>query len=82
MGEFTDKDDKKKYISKETFDRLKCNEVFEGDILISRLPSPAGRACIFSYKKMLFLKKNDILKSGGTRNLLLSIAAINIAAVD
>lgn len=45
-GVFIDKDDKKKYISKETFDRLKCNEVFEGDILISRLPSPAGRACI------------------------------------
>ncbi len=45
-GIFIDKDDKKKYISKETFDSLKCNEVFEGDILISRLPSPAGRACI------------------------------------
>ena len=45
-GIFVDKGDKKKYISKETFDRLKCNEVFEGDILISRLPSPAGRACI------------------------------------
>lgn len=45
-GIFIDKGDKKKYISKETFDRLKCNEVFEGDILISRLPSPAGRACI------------------------------------
>ena len=45
-GVFIDKCDKKKYISKETFDRLKCKEVFEGDILISRLPSPAGRACI------------------------------------
>lgn len=45
-GIFIDKGDKKKYISKETFDKLKCNEVFEGDILISRLPSPAGRACI------------------------------------
>ena len=45
-GIFIDRGDKKKYISKETFDRLKCKEVFEGDILISRLPSPAGRACI------------------------------------
>ena len=45
-GIFVDKGDKKKYISKETFDRLKCNEVFEGDILLARLPSPAGRACI------------------------------------
>lgn len=45
-GFFVEKDDKKKYISEETFDKLKCKEVFEGDILISRLPSPAGRACI------------------------------------
>ena len=26
--------------------RLNCNEIFEGDVLISRLPEPVGRACI------------------------------------
>ena len=43
--EFKDKDDKK-YITEETFKRLNCKEVFAGDILISRLPKPVGRACM------------------------------------
>lgn len=45
-GEYKDKDDKARYISEETFMRLGCTEVFPGDILISRLPDPIGRACI------------------------------------
>ena len=43
---FKDKGDKARYISEETFNRLNCTEVVEGDILISRLPDPVGRACI------------------------------------
>ena len=43
---FVDKPDSRKWISQETFERLNCEEVFPGDILISRLPEPAGRACI------------------------------------
>lgn len=46
IGKYIDKADKAKYISKETFEHLKCTEVKEGDILISRLPDPIGRACI------------------------------------
>lgn len=46
VTEYLDKSSNKKWISEETFDRLKCKEVFPGDILISRLPEPAGRACI------------------------------------
>lgn len=46
LGEYIDKQNNKKWISKETFERLNCEEVFSGDILISRLPEPAGRACI------------------------------------
>ena len=45
-GVYKDKSDHAKYISEETFDRLNCTEIFEGDILISRLPDPIGRACI------------------------------------
>ena len=45
-GEYIDKPNNKKWISEETFGRLNCEEVFAGDILISRLPEPAGRACI------------------------------------
>ena len=44
--EYLDKEKNKKWISEETFERLHCEEIYEGDILISRLPEPAGRACI------------------------------------
>lgn len=45
-GVFKDKGDKARYISEETFDRLGCTEIFEGDVLVSRLPEPIGRSCI------------------------------------
>ena len=46
VGTFKEKGDKARYISEDTFNRLNCTEVVEGDILISRLPDPVGRACI------------------------------------
>jgi type I restriction enzyme S subunit len=46
VTEFIDKPNSKKWVSDDTFDRLHCTEVRDGDILISRLPEPAGRACI------------------------------------
>lgn len=45
-GVFKSKDDKPHYISEETFNRLGCTEIFEGDCLVSRLPDPVGRACL------------------------------------
>ena len=45
-GTYKDKADKAKYISEDTFNQLRCTEVFAGDILVSRLPDPVGRACI------------------------------------
>lgn len=46
IGEFKDRRDKARFISEQTFQRLKCFEVLPEDILISRLPDPVGRACI------------------------------------
>ena len=46
ITEFLDKSDNKKWISEDTFKQLNCKEIYTGDILISRLPEPAGRACI------------------------------------
>lgn len=46
VTKYIDKPNNKKWISEPTFETLKCTEVQEGDILISRLPEPAGRACI------------------------------------
>jgi len=49
VAEFLDKPESKRWISQETFERLHCEEVLPGDILISRLPEPAGRACIVPF---------------------------------
>ena len=48
VGKFIDKPENKKWISHSTFNNLKCKELLDGDILISRLPQPAGRACIIN----------------------------------
>ena len=45
-GVFKDRGDKARYINEETFARLRCTEIFEGDCLISRLPDPVGRSSI------------------------------------
>lgn len=45
-AEYIDKEERARFISYETFDRLSCTEVFPGDVLISRLPDPIARCCI------------------------------------
>ena len=45
IGQFLNKFNRARYISEETFTRLSCCEVFPGDVLLSRLPDPIGRAC-------------------------------------
>ena len=45
-GRFLKKENRARYISLDTFQRLKCTEIFPGDVLVSRLPEPVGRACI------------------------------------
>ena len=46
FGVYIDKTQNAKYISETTFHHLNCLEIYDGDILISRLPEPAGRACL------------------------------------
>lgn len=45
VGKFIEKGSKK-YISEESFVKLKCKEVLKGDLLVCRLAEPAGRACV------------------------------------
>ena len=49
-GVYLEKKGRAKYISEETMLRLGCTEVYPGDILVSRLPDPVGRACIIPPK--------------------------------
>lgn len=46
IGEYLDKADKARFITEKKFNELKCIEVLTGDILVSRLPDPVGRACL------------------------------------
>ena len=46
VGFYKDKDSKSRFISEKTFKLLGCKEIFEGDLLISRLPEPVGRATL------------------------------------
>lgn len=45
-GIYLDKTKNSRFISDDTFKRLKCTEIFPGDVLVSRLPDPVGRACL------------------------------------
>lgn len=46
VGEGIYKEQGAGFITEETFHHLGCTEVYEGDLLISRLNNPIGRACL------------------------------------
>nr|WP_319947069.1 restriction endonuclease subunit S [uncultured Shimia sp.] len=46
VGEGIYKEQGAGYISEKTFKKIDATEVFEGDILVSRLNAPIGRACV------------------------------------
>lgn len=46
VSKFINKIGSEKWISEKTLKKLNCTEIFPGDIIISRLPEPTGRACI------------------------------------
>ncbi|MEI6501944.1 MAG: restriction endonuclease subunit S [Armatimonadota bacterium] len=46
VGVFKNRGQKARHVSEDTFKRLRCTEIFEGDCLISRLPEPVGRSCL------------------------------------
>ena len=39
-------DKSQRFVNDEQYERLRCTEVLEGDILIARMPDPLGRACL------------------------------------
>lgn len=47
------------YISEETFKKLKCLKVLPGDLMISRLNEPIGRACIVPDTEKLYVVAVD-----------------------
>lgn len=57
-GFFIDKSNR--FINEEQFDRLRCTEVFEGDVLIARMPDPLGRVCITPAMKQRCITVVDV----------------------
>jgi type I restriction enzyme, S subunit len=49
-----------RYVTAETFRRLRCNEVVPGDILISRMPKPIGRAWYVQEKPWRMVTAVDV----------------------
>ena len=47
VGRYLEHPGRARYVSVDTFKRLNCTQLKAGDMLISRLPDPVGRACLF-----------------------------------
>ena len=60
LGEYIDKHHNAKYFRQKDFDELKANEIFPGDILISRLAEPAGRTIILPYTGFRMVTAVDV----------------------
>ena len=60
MGQFKDKADKSRFISEETFNKLKCRLLNEGEVLLSRLPDPVGRTCLVPIDKRKLITSVDV----------------------
>lgn len=59
FGFFKDKEDKSRFISEDTFVRLKCTEILPGDLLVSRLPDPVGKSCVIPDLKIKMITGVD-----------------------
>ena len=71
LGEYLDKTNNSRFIDEETFKKLKCTEIFPGDVLISRLPDPVGRACILPELKIKTITAVDCTIARFNMNKLL-----------
>ena len=49
-----------RYVTDDTFERLNCTAIMEGDILISRMPDPVGRAWYVDYLKQPSITAVDV----------------------
>jgi len=82
VNNYIDKGERARYISQNTFDYLNCTEVTNGDVLLSRLPDPIGRACMIENLKEKAITAVDcsILKfhNNTTAKYFLQYASTNV----
>jgi len=77
VSEFKNVSDR--YVNNATFTKLHCYEIKKNDILIARLPSPIGRACIFPglNTKAITVVDVAVLRTNGILNNQYVVNAIN-----
>jgi type I restriction enzyme, S subunit len=49
-----------RFITQETFNRLRCNEITPGDILVARMPTPIGRAWLATKMQWRMITAVDV----------------------
>ena len=59
-GEYIDKENNAKYFDQKDFDEIRANEIFQGDILISRLAEPAGRTIVLPNSEFRMVTAVDV----------------------
>ena len=59
-GNFLNKETKTRYVSEETFEKLKCTQLKKGQILVSRLPEPVGRCCYVPERQEKMITSVDV----------------------
>lgn len=57
-GEFRNRSNR--FINEQTFQRLNCNEVRKGDVLMARMPDPLGRCCIMPLEDQKYVTVVDV----------------------
>lgn len=60
IGRYINKASSAKYINQQSFNQLKANEIYPGDILISRLADPAGRTIVLPYTSSRMVTAVDV----------------------
>jgi len=69
-GQFLNRSEKARYISENTYKRLRCTEVLPGDCLLSRLPDPVGRATLIPDTKEKMITAVDCTIMRFKKNIL------------
>jgi type I restriction enzyme S subunit len=67
-----------RYVTQDTFKKLNCTEVLPGQILISRMPKPTGRAWLVTEMPWRIITAVDVAILSANKNTLAPLLFVNI----
>ncbi len=77
VGEFIETGNYR-YVTKDTFKKLNCTEVLPGQILISRMPKPTGRAWLVTEMPWRMITAVDVAILSADKGVLAPLLFVNI----